>query len=221
MADFSAGDGPTPEPDDVRLDAPAYHRNIAPILSALDELLPTPPADIVEIGCGTGQHITAFARKFPKHNWWPTDIATEHLASTRAWMAETNADNIGAPALLDAASADWDLGQPGRPPQHLQAIFSANVIHISPWSTTTGLLAGAGRHLEPGGSLLLYGRSVSTATTRHRATKRSTVVCASRTRSGVSATPPTSSQPLPQRGSILAEKIDMPANNFILRFKRR
>ena len=221
MADFSAGDGQTSDLDDVRLDAPAYHRNIAPLLSALDELLPTPPADIVEIGCGTGQHITAFAREFPEYKWWPTDIATEHLASTRAWMTETSAGNIATPVLLDAASADWDLGRPGRPPQHLQAIFSANVIHISPWSTTTGLLAGAGRHLQPGGSLLLYGpfrfdrnHTAASNDAFDRSLRQQNPEWGVRDTSDLVAT-------AAPAGLDLADKIDMPANNFILRFKRR
>jgi hypothetical protein len=37
------------------------------------------------------------------------------------------------------------------------AIFNANMIHISPWATTAGLMAGAGRILPAGGRLILYG----------------------------------------------------------------
>jgi hypothetical protein len=32
-----------------------------------------------------------------------------------------------------------------------------NMIHIAPWAAAEGLLAGAGRHLKPGGGLYLYG----------------------------------------------------------------
>ena len=221
MPYYSAGDGPTPEPGDVRLDAPAFHRNIAPILSALDDLLPPPPADILEIGCGTGQHITAFAREFPEHRWWPTDIAAQHLASTRAWMRESAAGNIATPVLLDAAAAEWDLGRSGRPPRKVRVIFSANVIHISPWSTTTGLLAGAGRHLEPGGSLLLYGPFRFDG--HHTAASNQAFDQSLREQNpqwGVRDTSDLAATATPE-GLDLVATTDMPANNFMLCFKRR
>jgi hypothetical protein len=36
-------------------------------------------------------------------------------------------------------------------------VFSANVIHISPWRVCLGLLDGASRVLAPAGLLVLYG----------------------------------------------------------------
>jgi hypothetical protein len=37
------------------------------------------------------------------------------------------------------------------------AIVAINMVHISPWRATQGLMAGAGRILPPGGVLFLYG----------------------------------------------------------------
>jgi hypothetical protein len=37
------------------------------------------------------------------------------------------------------------------------AIIAINMVHISPWRSTQGLMAGAGRILPPGGVLFLYG----------------------------------------------------------------
>ena len=36
-------------------------------------------------------------------------------------------------------------------------MFCANLLHISPWATTPGLMQGAARHLASHGLLLLYG----------------------------------------------------------------
>jgi hypothetical protein len=37
------------------------------------------------------------------------------------------------------------------------AIFCANMLHIAPWDACAGLMAGAARHLAPGGLLVVYG----------------------------------------------------------------
>ncbi|MDT8266730.1 DUF938 domain-containing protein, partial [Roseomonas sp. DSM 102946] len=37
------------------------------------------------------------------------------------------------------------------------AVLCINMIHISPWAATLGLMAGAARVLPPGGVLVLYG----------------------------------------------------------------
>ena len=39
----------------------------------------------------------------------------------------------------------------------VDAIYCANLLHISPWATTRALMQGTARHLAPGGLLLTYG----------------------------------------------------------------
>jgi hypothetical protein len=45
---------------------------------------------------------------------------------------------------------------PGVPPV-VDAIFCANMLHISPWPTCAALMQGAARHLAANGVLVLYG----------------------------------------------------------------
>ena len=139
------------DPSADRLVAPSASRNAKPIAEALAELLVGGDGEALEIGSGTGQHAVACARALPHLTWRPTDPDERHLASIVAWRAKAALRNLVAPERLDA-SADW--GAAARP---LRAVFSANVIHIAPWTLAEGIFRGAGKALAPGGLLLLYG----------------------------------------------------------------
>ena len=55
------------------------------------------------------------------------------------------------PALeLDAAAEAWPIAA-------ADAVACINMIHISPWDSTVGLVRGAGRVLPRNGTLFLYG----------------------------------------------------------------
>jgi hypothetical protein len=63
--------------------------------------------------------------------------------------------NVRPPLALDVVSAGWE-GDPGIPVP-IAAILCINMVHISPWAATLGLMRGAGRLLAVGGLLYLYG----------------------------------------------------------------
>ena len=131
------------------LASPAVARNTAPILEVLRAHLPA-RARVLEIASGSGEHAVAFARALPATTWTPSDPSPEARASICAWRAEAALPNLNPPLELDAAG-DW-------PETDAQVVFCANMIHISPWAATQGLMAGAGRILpDPGGLLVLYG----------------------------------------------------------------
>ena len=136
---------------DGALASPAVARNTAPILEVLRAHLPA-RARVLEIASGSGEHAVAFARALPATTWTPSDPSPEARASIAAWTAETGLDNVRPALTLDAADPD------GWPEVDVQAVFCANMTHISPWAATEGLLDGAGRILpDPGGLLILYG----------------------------------------------------------------
>lgn len=128
--------------------APATERNRDAIAEVLKDILP-PRGLVVEIASGTGEHIVHFARQFPQLDWQPTDPDPAALASIAAWSVETAQGNVLSPIQVDA-SADWDVGD-------ASAIICINMVHISPWSATLGLLRNAGRMLPDGAPLYLYG----------------------------------------------------------------
>ena len=127
----------------------AAERNRAPILAALERVLPARGVAL-EIASGTGQHAAHFARALPGWDWQPSDADPAALASIDAWCA--GVANVRPALRLDVLEASW----PGAP-DRVDAIFCANMLHISPWSTCAALMRGAARRLAPDGVLVLYG----------------------------------------------------------------
>jgi SAM-dependent methyltransferase len=146
-----------PATADGRLDAPAFHRNHEPIWHALKGFLGERGGDVLEIGSGTGQHIAIYAKWAPRLTWWPSDIFESHLASIAAWRRQVGLDNLRAPQRIDLADPDWSWQADGKIGGLLAAIICINVLHISPWAVSQNLIAGAGRHLDSGGRLFIYG----------------------------------------------------------------
>lgn len=148
----------SPVEADGRLDAEAFHRNHQPIWAVLQPYLDGKSGDVLETGSGTGQHAVHFAAHSPGIVWWPSDLNERHLQSIAAWRAFSGLPNIKPPLKLDLADPDWsEATRAGGCPPNLLAIFCANVIHIAPWRVAEGLFAGAGRMLQEGGYLFLYG----------------------------------------------------------------
>jgi hypothetical protein len=86
----------------------------------------------------------------PRWVWQPTDTKPDALSSIEEYRKESSSPGF-LPALeLDAASEEW----PGGP---YDAVYCANVIHISPWSVCVAILRGAARALPQGGKMLFYG----------------------------------------------------------------
>lgn len=135
---------------DARMSSPSSSRNTKPILAVLKAHLPA-RGRLLEVACGAGEHALAFSRALPGLDWTPSDPDPNALASAAAWRRDGPA-NLKPPVRLDVADeATW-------PDETFQALYCANMIHISPWAATEGLVSLAARVLtSPGGLLLLYG----------------------------------------------------------------
>jgi SAM-dependent methyltransferase len=133
----------------TRRSAPAALRNRGPIADVLKSVLPERGL-VLEVASGTGEHALYFAGCFPELLWQPTDPDLEARDSIRAWSAEAALANLRDPLPLDAAVERWPVAA-------ADAALCINMVHISPWSATEGLLRGAGQLLAPGAPLILYG----------------------------------------------------------------
>jgi SAM-dependent methyltransferase len=137
------------EAADPRLYRPHVPRNREPILEVLRRVLP-PQGLVLEVASGSGEHAAYFAKQLPALLWQPTDPDPQALASIAAHRTAADAPNLLAPLRLDALSEQW-------PVDHADALVCINMIHISPWAASEGLMAGAKRVLRAGGVLYLYG----------------------------------------------------------------
>ncbi len=134
---------------DPRQHAPATARNAVPILAVLREVLPA-SGTVLEIASGTGEHAVHFARALPHLTWQPSDPSPDARASIAAWISAEGTANLLPPLELDAAAPAWPISA-------ADAIVCINMVHISPWEATEGLLQRAARLLPFGGPLVLYG----------------------------------------------------------------
>lgn len=136
---------------DGALASPASVRNAEPILRLLRAHLPK-SGRVLEIAAGSGQHALTFSSALPGLEWTPSDPSADARASIAAWAAQAGAPNLQTPLALDCMDeTSWPEGQ-------FDAVLCINMIHISPWAATEGLMKLAERALpRPGGLLYLYG----------------------------------------------------------------
>lgn len=196
----------------ARLHAPAAERNRGPILEVLRRVLP-PRGSVLEIASGAGQHVAFFAASLPGLRWQPSERDPSTFPSIRAWVEHEGATNVEPPIVLDVCMDPW-------PVSTFDAIFSANLLHIAPWEACLGLVRGAGRHLVPGGLLLLYGPFKIGG--RHTAPSNEAFDRDLRSRDpawGVRDVDQVSAAAAPH-GLVLEEPVPMPANNQTLVYRR-
>ena len=137
------------EAEDTRRFAPATVRNRGPILAILRQELPESGL-VLEVASGTGEHAVQFARALPGLVWQPSDPSPDALRSIAAWSAAEGLENVLPPIALDAAAPAWPIAR-------ADALVCINMVHISPWAATEGLMQGAGHLLAVGAPLCLYG----------------------------------------------------------------
>ncbi|QOC21852.1 DUF938 domain-containing protein [Wenzhouxiangella sp. AB-CW3] len=126
--------------------SPAAERNKQPILDVLQSRLPR-EGRVLEIGSGTGQHAVYFARHLPGIQWLASEMPA-HLPLLGARINQEG-DGMLRPIELDVIG-DW-------PDQSFDAIFTANTLHIMPWSHTPVLIERVSNRLVEGGELIIYG----------------------------------------------------------------
>ena len=126
----------------------ASEQNKQPILAVLQQYF-TEVSKVLEIGSGTGQHAVFFAAQFAHLQWLTSEVVELH-AGVKAWQDEAQLNNITGPLELDVNQSNW-------PVTEVDAVFSANTVHIMGWSSVEKMFAGIGRVLKSGGVFCLYG----------------------------------------------------------------
>ena len=127
----------------------AAERNKQPILRVLRQYLPA-GAQVLEIGCGTGQHAEYFARNLAQVTWIPSDTP-ESLPLSQERFQKAQLPNLVLPArAIDVTRLHWPVGP-------VSAVFTANTLHIMSWDEVESLFFRVSRVLRRGGVFLTYG----------------------------------------------------------------
>ena len=126
----------------------ACERNKEPILRVLRECF-MDRVHVLEIGSGTGQHAVYFAQHLTHLTWYPTEQLT-YLEDLAARVQLEGGQNLRPPTVLDVRQRVWPL-------KSVDAIFTANTLHIMSWPEVTAMYHGIGGVLAPGGVLCVYG----------------------------------------------------------------
>lgn len=190
-------------------------RNRQPILNVLQRVLPA-SARVLELASGAGEHAVCFARAMPGLTWRPSDPDPEARASINAWIAKEGLANVLAPVAIDVREAKW--GVESEAP--FDALVAINMVHISPWAATLGLMVGAGRLLCDGGVLYTYGPYMRDG--RHTAPSNEAFDASLKARDaswGVRDVADVE-RAAGAQGLKLREIVEMPANNLSLVFCR-
>jgi cyclopropane fatty-acyl-phospholipid synthase-like methyltransferase len=133
---------------DVLAVSEACERNKAPILGVLATELAA-STTVLEIGSGTGQHAVHFATHLRHLSWQPSDVRAQ-LPPLIERIAREAPPNVRAPIALDVRDDPW-------PALCIDAVFSANSLHIMAWSAVREFFRGTGALLGTDGVLCVYG----------------------------------------------------------------
>ncbi|RUO24080.1 methylase [Aliidiomarina minuta] len=104
----------------------ACENNKSPILDVLQPAF-SDSSRVLEVGSGTGQHAVYFAQHMPHLTWQCSDQA-RYLEGLQQRIEQAALPNLPPPIELDITNNSYN-----QPP--VDAIFSANTLHIMSWPT--------------------------------------------------------------------------------------
>ena len=126
----------------------ACERNKGPILKVLRIAL-ADRTQVLEIGSGTGQHAVHFAAHLTHLAWHPTERLA-YLPDLAARVKLEGTRNLRQPTVLDVKQTVWPL-------RGVDAVFSANTLHIMGWTEVEAMFRGVDAVLSPQGIVCVYG----------------------------------------------------------------
>ncbi len=104
---------------------------------------------VLEIGSGTGQHAVHFASALSAIEWQTSDLISNH-GGINSWMSEASIKNLREPIFLDVTMDEW-------PVSSVDAVFTANTLHIMPWHSVEKMFKGVSNLFLRRGIFCVYG----------------------------------------------------------------
>ena len=126
----------------------ACENNKAPILQILRSAFAN-RQQVLEIGSGTGQHAEHFARELPHLHWQCSDQPA-YLPELNLRLQLAKLPNLPTALALDIRENSWPYAK-------VDAVFSANTLHIMSWPVVQQLFARLDEFCQPTAALCIYG----------------------------------------------------------------
>lgn len=126
----------------------ACENNKQPILEILSRAF-AKQKHVLEIGSGTGQHAVHFAKNLPFLTWKTSDLVINH-AGINQWIDALPSANIRRPLAIDLADIQPMVDK-------IDAMFSANTLHIISWPLVQKFFDLVKTQLAHNGVLCIYG----------------------------------------------------------------
>jgi SAM-dependent methyltransferase len=142
----------------------ASESNRQPIIEVLLESF-SDQQKVLEIGSGTGQHAVYFSRYLTHLIWQTSDRQINHNGINQ-WIDEFSVKNIRRPLVLDVENKDnWNHLLTLQNKNPVDGVFTANTLHIMPWSSVEKMFAGVAKLFSinrdscsnPRGRFIVYG----------------------------------------------------------------
>ena len=129
--------------------APAAERNGKVILEQLQGLIQR-DSRVLELGSGSGQHALLFSQYLKTVRWFPSETS-EAFSALASNLKRHTEGLIEQPLIIDVGERSWPLEY------RVDAILTANTLHIISWDKVEALFKGSGLYLLSGGLLITYG----------------------------------------------------------------
>ncbi|MCL9781944.1 class I SAM-dependent methyltransferase [Vibrio sp. S4M6] len=188
--------------------SPACDRNQTPIFEQLSKHFKT-AQQVLEVGSGTGQHAVYFAKRLPHLIWHTTDMPDNH-DSINQWIDDAGLDNVTRPINFTVGRDDW-------PNINADCVFSANTAHIMQPHEAKKMMELVSLNLIEGGTFCQYGPMKVDGEYTSESNHEFDLSLQQRGYGGIRDIEELT---LWGKGLELVEQIAMPANNFLLVWKK-
>lgn len=192
--------------------SPSSERNQEPIFRVLSRVLEN-NNHLLEIGSGTGQHAVYFSERLPHITWQSSDRLENH-AGIKMWLDEAALANTPPVIDLDVNSS-WPTFE-----KEVDAIFSANAIHIMSWESVCEFIKNAGLLLSAQGLLIFYGPFNYNGNYSSESNAKFDIWLKGRYPESAIRDFEAIEELVVKAGLVLRDDIEMPANNRILVFQK-
>lgn len=126
----------------------ACENNKQPILDVLARVF-ADREQVLEVGSGTGQHAVCFAANLPHLHWQTGDLPAHH-SGIKQWIDEAQLSNLAEPINTDVDQQAWSM-------EPVDAVFSANTLHIMSWAQVQKFFQALSAVTVPGAIVAVYG----------------------------------------------------------------